>query len=419
MLGPDQTPAEPSPLLPGPAASTAAQAQLDSTQQYEPAAFAAPAPVPTASANAFKPASATQPASGTEFDSPPRLPEPADVSARTAPVGAAPANTGEAALPEAAAPDADMANASEAYAETEEAGSMEVGSPQSYAEEGLQSDQEASEANVSLKSSAEDSLLASAPTQEEGTPVAGEASSNEAHSMATDPQPSRLQVDQPDLAATAGVHMQQDSTSAAEAAQSKLGHAADPVAFAVATGSAGGSDNKAAAASAPLGSAEQQAASTTAASPSRQTDSVPAAMDTDQLVGKPASAAIISAGAQIIPGSDTAVKDECPFRALAASAREAEDFANRVLTSPGGNAAEQEVSSVLLLKMWIHPRPAWHIVCICSSLDICALCHQPLDGNGAVSLSNAAAIMFDTATGWVLECMLLQPITQKLNWQAV
>lgn len=407
MLRPDQTPAEPTSLLPGPSASTAAQAQLDSTQQYQPAAFTMPAPVLTTAANTYKPASTVQPASGTEFDSPPGLPEPANVSARVAPAEAAPANTGEAALPEAAARDADMADASEAYAETEEAGSMEVSSPQSCAEEGVQSDQEASEANLSSDSSAEDSLLASAPTQEEGTPVAGEASSNEAHSMAVDPQPSHLQLDQPDLAASAGVHMQQDSTSAAEAAQSKLGAAADPVAFAVATGSAGRSDSNAAAASAPLESAEQQAASTTAASPSRQTGNVAAAMDTDRPVVKSASSAaqldiasavIISAGAQTIPSSDAAVKDECPFRALAASAREAEEFANRVLASPGGSAAEQQVSSVSLLKIWIRCRAVLHIVCLYSSIGICALFLMREMAMGPSNLPDPAGIIFAVAT---------------------
>ena len=148
------------------------------------------------------------------------------------------------------------------------------------------------------------------------------------------------------------------------------------MAFAVATGSAGGSDSNATAASAPLECAGQQAANPTFASLKA------AAMEADQLVGKPvsgaaqlntASAAIISADAQTSPGSDAAVKDECPFRALATSAREAEEFANRVLTSPGGSAAEQQVSSVSLLKIWIHPRPVLHVVCIRSSTGVCAL----------------------------------------------
>lgn len=46
--------------------------------------------------------------------------------------------------------------------------------------------------------------------------------------------------------------------------------------------------------------------------------------------------------AEVVSCSD-ADKYQCPFKALAASAREAEDFASRVLKSPDQNAAEHEV----------------------------------------------------------------------------
>lgn len=68
---------------------------------------------------------------------------------------------------------------------------------QEHSADGMEAS-ESSDSAANLSSSSDDSLLATAPTQPEGTPVASQPRSSEAHSNVEVEQPLQLQLDQSD-----------------------------------------------------------------------------------------------------------------------------------------------------------------------------------------------------------------------------
>lgn len=301
MLDPSETPVEPTPMIPTTSASRAPIAELESTQQYQPAPDA-----------------------------------PSATSPQAVPAEAA---TGAAAQ------------------------SLPCG-PHDESMKELQSTNSADAAS----SNTDDSLLATAPTQQEGTPVASEPDDHEAHSTAQGVQPLQLQLDQSASTSAPDLGVQQADTVMAEAADHL--HVAVPASAAADIDRSHDLASVPECMSAAIDSLDSQTRTSTADIGTTEPADGAVPMDTAHepsttdiqtattasesaalpgVVAAPADTAQADKDAAAAGGVDihgTADKYDCPWKALAASAKEAEDFATRVLTSPDKSAAAQKVRCV-------------------------------------------------------------------------